>query len=230
MRKATNDRRQDHRQNPYRRRCQPCPGCGISVNLLQQLRQQNYRAEVEHISQTDRQAANGEVARLKQRQIDDRVIVCQLPHQQDGQRNYGHDPQHDNLGRVKPVELLSAVQHYLQTADPHYQQHQPDHINPPDFGFGFPATQGLQRQYHHCHTNRHVDKEDPAPVIVIANPATQYRATDRGHDHRHRPQRQRNAALGWGIVVEQQTLRQRNQRTRDDPLNDAEEDQHLQAI
>ncbi len=60
----------------------------LSIDLLQQLRQQNNSAEVEHIREADTQAADGEVARLKQRQIDYRVIVGQLPDNQEADSHH----------------------------------------------------------------------------------------------------------------------------------------------
>ncbi len=97
MRKAADNRRQDHRNNPYRRRGQPCPRRRVTVDLLQQLRQQNNRAEVEHIREADTQAADGEVARLKQRQIDYRVIVGQLPDNQEADSHHRHHGEDDNF-------------------------------------------------------------------------------------------------------------------------------------
>ncbi|SSL81004.1 Uncharacterised protein [Klebsiella pneumoniae] len=65
MREAADNRRQNDRDHPHRRRRQAGPGRGVAVDLLQQLRQQHDGAEVEHIGQTDTEAADGEVARLK---------------------------------------------------------------------------------------------------------------------------------------------------------------------
>ena len=65
MREAADNRRQNDRDHPHRRRRQAGPGRGVAVDLLQQLRQQYDGAEVEHIGQTDTEAADGEVARLK---------------------------------------------------------------------------------------------------------------------------------------------------------------------
>ncbi|CSF63354.1 Uncharacterised protein [Shigella sonnei] len=97
MREAADNRRQDHRNNPYRRRGQTCPGRRVTVDLLQQLRQQNNSAEVEHIREADTQAADGEVARLKQRQIDYRVIVGQLPDNQEADSHHRHHGKDDNF-------------------------------------------------------------------------------------------------------------------------------------
>ena len=99
MRKAADNRRRDHRNNPYRRRGQPCPRRRVTVDLLQQLRQQNNRAEVEHIGEADTQTADGEVSRLKQREIDYRVVVRQLPDNQEAERHHRDNGQDDDLLR-----------------------------------------------------------------------------------------------------------------------------------
>ncbi|CCJ76454.1 200 kDa antigen p200, putative [Cronobacter muytjensii 530] len=230
MRETPDNRREDNRNDPDRRRGKPRPGGGIAVYLLQQLRQQHNRAEVEHIGKTDAQTANGEVARLKQREVDNRVLVGQLPDNQEAERDHGHDRQHHDFSGVKPVELFALVEHHLETADADDQQRQPHSVNAPLFGAGFAATQRLQRHQHHSDADRHVDKEDPAPVVVIADPAAEDRAADGGDDHRHRPQRQRDGALGRRVVAQQQTLGKRDQRPGHNPLNHAEENQHVQAV
>src|SRR5690606_18323015 len=99
--------------------------------LLQQLRQQNDCAEVEHVGQADTQAADGEVSRLKQREIDDWVIVRQLPDDQEAQRYHRHNGQDDNLCRVKPVQLFTLIEHHLQATDPDHQQRQTNGVNSP---------------------------------------------------------------------------------------------------
>ncbi len=66
-------------------------------------------------------------------------------------------------------------------------------------------------------------------MIVIADIAAEDWPANWGDNHRHRPQRERDGAFGGRIVVQQQTLRQRNQRPGDNPLDDAEENQHRQA-
>ena len=185
MGKAANNRRQNDRDHPHRRRRQTGPGSGVAVDLLQQLRQQYDSAEVEHIGQADTQTADGEVARLKQRQVDYRVIVSQLPDNQEAYRHHRHDGQDDNLVGSEPVELFTAVEHHLQATDTDNQQRQPDAVDTSLFGTGFAPAQGLQRHDHHCDTNRHVDEEDPAPVVVIADIAAENRATDRRDDHGH---------------------------------------------
>ncbi|MNZ60253.1 hypothetical protein D3C78_783180 [compost metagenome] len=230
MRETTDNRRQEYRNQSHRRRRQARPGCRIAVYLLQQLRKQHNRTEVEHIGETDTQAADGKVSRLKQRQIDYRVIVRQLPDNQEAYRDHCHDGQHDNLLRGKPVQLFTAVQHDLQATDAHHQQCQAHTVNASLLGLRLATAQRLQREQHNDRTNRYIDKEDPAPVIVITDKSAENRSTNRCDDNGHRPQRQRDRAFGGRIVVQQQTLRQRNQRPRHNPLNDAEEDQHRQAI
>ena len=230
MGKAADNWRQDNRDYPHRCGSQTGPGGGITIHLLQQLRQQHDSTEVEHVGETDAQTANGEVSRFKEREVDDRVVVGQLPDDQETDGDHRDDCQHDNLVGGEPVQLFTAVKHHLQAADTDHQQRQADAVNPPLFGTGFATAQGLQRHHHHRDANRYVDEEDPAPVVVVADIAAENRAANRRDDHRHRPQRQRDRTFGGRIVAEQQTLRQRNQRTGDDPLNHAEENQHRQAV
>ena len=229
MGEAANNRRQQDRDHPDRCRRQTRPGGGIAIHLLQQLRQQNNRAEVEHIGEADTQAADGEVSRLKEREIDDRVVVRQLPDDQEAYRHHRDNGQDDDLLRVEPVELFTAVEHDLQTADTQDQQRQPDAVDTPLFGARLSSPQRLQRHQYHDGANRYVDEEDPAPVVVIADVPAQNRSADRRDDNGHRPERQRDGTFCGRVVTQQQTLGERDQRPRDNPLNDAEENQHRQA-
>ncbi len=96
--------------------------------------------------------------------------------------------------------------------------------------YGFRGAQGLQRHHHDRNADRHVDEEDPAPVVVIADIAAENRATNRRDDHRHRPQRQRDRAFGRRIVAEQQDFATAGSADRRRSLNHAEENQHRQAV
>ncbi|MOA13429.1 hypothetical protein D3C78_1334800 [compost metagenome] len=115
------------------------------------------------------------------------MIVRQLPHHQEHQRHHGHDGQDNDLGRVEPVQLLALIEHDLQRTDANHQQHQPDGIDRFDLGFGLPAFQRRHCNQDHEQPNRDVDKEDPAPVIVIADITAQDRPENRRDDHGHRP-------------------------------------------
>ena len=71
--------------------------------------------------------------------------------------------------------------------------------------------------------DRHVDVEDPAPVVGLGQPAAQGRAQD-GADHdAHAPHRHRLAVLLLGIRIEQHGLRQRHQRGAEQALHQAEQ-------
>ena len=110
---------------------------GIAVHLLQQLRQQHDGAEVQHVGEADTQAADGEVARLEQRQIHHRMVVRQLPHHREQQRHHRDDGERDDLGRVEPVQLLALIEHDLQRTDADDQQYRADGVDRFDLGFGF---------------------------------------------------------------------------------------------
>ena len=76
----------------------------------------------------------------------------------------------------------------------------------------------------------HVDKENPAPMPIIGNPAAENRPQHRRHHHRHRPQSQRQRALLRRIRSHQQALRERNQRAGHKTLQHAKQNQQLQIM
>ncbi|MNS99391.1 hypothetical protein D3C72_1337920 [compost metagenome] len=115
------------------------------------------------------------------------MVVRQFPDNQEQQRHHRHHRQNDDLGRVEPVELLALIEHHLQRSYTDDQQHQTDGIDRFDLGFGFPAFQRRHRHQDHHGTDRDVDEEDPAPVIVVTDITAEDRPENGRNDHRHRP-------------------------------------------
>ena len=74
--------------------------------------------------------------------------------------------------------------------------------------------------------HRQIDVEDPAPTVVIGQPAAEHR-TEHGRDHdAESPESHRLAAILWREGFEHHRLRKRLQRAAGRALNHAEEDQH----
>ena len=69
---------------------------------------------------------------------------------------------------------------------------------------------------------RDVDVEDPAPAVIVGQPAAQDRAADRPHHHTHGPQPHRLGALLRWIEFVHHRLRQRHQRGAEHALQDPE--------
>ena len=90
---------------------------------------------------------------------------------------------------MEPVFQLAAVEHQLQRADPQAQRQEPDEIERLAMHVTGLAdeNQGAQRAQH---ADRQVDVKDPAPAVILGQPAAERRPHDRAEDradaeHRH---------------------------------------------
>jgi hypothetical protein len=94
-----------------------------------------------------------------------------------------------DFARMEPVLQLAAIEHQLQRADPQAQRQEPNEIERLAMHVAGPANknQNTQRAQH---ADRQVDEEDPAPAVVVGQPAAERRPHDRAKDradaeHRH---------------------------------------------
>jgi hypothetical protein len=71
----SDQRRDQNRHDTAGRRHQPGPGRGVTELLLQPQRHEHDIAEEHGVAQAQRQGAEGEAARLEQRQVDDRIAL-----------------------------------------------------------------------------------------------------------------------------------------------------------
>ena len=84
------------------------------------------------------------------------------------------------------------------------------------------------RQDEGDNADRHVDVEDPAPTVVVGEPASGHR-TEHGRDHdAERPECHRLAALLGRKRFQQDGLRERLQSAAAGALNDAAHNQERQ--
>ena len=218
-------RRQDDRHQADWRQHHAGFGGRVAHELLQPQRQQHHVAEEQPVADRNAEGAGPEVANLEQAQIDHRMLVGQLPDQEEGEAHHGRDRQaHDQAG-MEPVVLLAQVQHHLHRRDPDHQQRQSQLVNGQLVDDAFAFAVDRPRRQRRDDADRDVDVEDPRPVDVVGDPAAQQRThhrRDQGGDcpHRHRQPGQR-----FRIAGQQQRLRERDHRPGDEALQRAERNQ-----
>src|SRR5439155_13816178 len=78
--------------------------------------------------------------------------------------------------------------------------------------------------------DREVDVEDPAPRVVVGDPAPERWPDDRRDDHADPVDTHRDAPLPRREALEQHRLRDRLEGTSADALDDARHDQHAEAL
>src|SRR6202048_4143476 len=86
-----------------------------------------------------------------------------------------------DLARMEPVLQLAPVEHQLQGADPQAQGQESDEIERLAMHVAGLADENENAQRAQ-HADRQVDVEDPAPAVVIGQPAAERRPHDRSED------------------------------------------------
>jgi hypothetical protein len=126
-------------------------------------------------AQKDQQGPGNKIGALQQIPVKKRALVSsdrvdgKQVETQPGDRRLDPD-----FARMKPVLQLAAIEHQLQGANPQAQRQEPEEIE------RF-ATQvaGLadkdQNAQRTDHADRQVDVKDPAPAVVIGQPAAERR-------------------------------------------------------
>ena len=139
--------------------------------------------------------------------------VWQLANDESEKAGHGNDgePAHP-LGR-EPILLLAFVENNLERAEPHRQERKARKIDTFDFrvlDIGRVFDKGLDHE-DGKDADGQVDIENPAPGIVVGDPATEGRPKNRGHNHAHAEGGHRHTALFARETFEQNRLRHRDQ-------------------
>jgi hypothetical protein len=118
------------------------------------------------------------------------AVVCMDQEEVEG--DAGNRRRYPDFGRVEPVFQLAAVKHQLQGADRHAQSGEAEQIE------GFAAgAEGVADEdgdaQRRDKAERQVDIEDPAPAVVLGQPAADDRAADRAEHDADPPNRDRLA-------------------------------------
>ena len=222
------DRREQDREQSDWREHEAGVGRGVADIGLQPQRQQHEIAEVEPVADRERDRAAREIAQLEERQVDDRMLRRQFPHDEERQRDHRDQRQHHDGGGIEPVEILALVEHDLQRADPDHEQPETHGIDRRLADHRIAVAEDRERGNGRDETHRNVDVENPRPRDVVRDPAAQNRSGDRRDQRGHRPHGERHGRLRAWITREQQGLRQRDHRAGDRALQHARGEQEGQ--
>src|SRR6266478_2941871 len=134
-----------------------------------------------------------------------------------------------DFARIEPVLQFAAVEHQLEGADPQAQRQEPEEIERFAMHVAGLAheNQDAQRAQR---ADRQVDVEDPAPAVLIGQPAAERRPHDRPADRAHAEHCHGTAVALRRVDLQQRRLRQRDQTGPGHPLQRAEENQLAEAI
>src|SRR5215469_9472769 len=140
-------------------------------------------------------------------------------------RNNRRDP---NLGGIEPVFEWAAIKHHLQRPDGDAQCYKTEKVE----GFAMGVT-GITDKNQDAEAgdqpDGQVDLEDPAPAIVLGQPAAQHRAKYRPQHDPGAPDRYRLAVALRRVDLHQHRLGQRHEPGAAGPLQQAVDHQLRQT-
>src|SRR3546814_17539686 len=97
-------------------------------------------------------------------QIDDRVLVGQLPDQKGNKPNCGDSRQPTDLRGSEPVMVAAFIEHDLERSDPQDQENEADLVDHGGRGGIRLAAQEIEHGKAARRGHRHLDEEDPFPA------------------------------------------------------------------
>ena len=203
----------------------------ITHQRLQKQRQFRRRAEKDDAHHGHQHETGGKVSALENPQIHQRMLHPEFPHNESDHGDGGNRHKPSDPDRAQPVHFLSLVQHDLQRRKPDRQQSEPDEVNG-RLQVAFDVRRVLDepfRQRHRQQADRQVDVENPAPGIIVGDPAAERRADDGRYDDRQRKCRHCHAAFGGRKTFQQDRLGNRHHRAAAGALQDARQNQHRQV-
>ena len=127
-----------------------------------------------------------------------------------------------DLGGGEPVLELAAIEHELQRADADAERGEAEQVERATLLRSVSGSVGDDADGRED-AERHVHEEHPAPAVVLGEPAAEQRPDDGAEHHAHAPDRHRAPVAFFRIDVEQDRLRQRQQRRAADALQRAEQ-------
>ena len=173
-----------------------------------------------------------DVALGEEAQVEDGMLDVELAPDEDGQADGGDDRAGDDEAGAEPVVFLALVEHGLQRADGDDEQAQAPVIDAllalADFGQIRRVFDDAVGEVERQDADRNVDEEDPAPTVVVDDPAADGGAEHGSEHHRHAVNGEGHAALFRREGVGQDGLLAGLQAAAGRALQHAEEDQHAQ--
>ena len=202
---------------------------GVAQHDLHQQRQK-HGAAVEHESDPRHQErAYGVRTVFEDGKIDDGMIGFQLANDQPAESNQGHHGKCEDEVRAEPVFFLALVQHDLQRAHAHDQQADAPEVNTQRFPAQIRRIEDEQlREDDRNNSDRNVDVKDPAPTVVVGDPAAG-NGTEHGSNHdTQRPESHGLTAFVGRKRLQQDGLRERLQTAAAGALNEPKNDKEAE--
>ena len=207
----------------------PVVSAGIVHQVLQHRRQQREGAGHDQPDREHQSGARYEIRALEQVAMEKRAAFRGYRVHGEQVKTEPRDRRCDpDFARMEPVLQLAAVEHQLQGADPQAQRQEPDEIERFTTHVAGLADENKDAQRAQ-HADRQVDVEDPAPAVVIGQPAAERRPHDRAEDRADAEYGHRMPVALRRVDLEQGGLRQRDQPGPGHALQRTKENELIEA-
>jgi hypothetical protein len=198
-----------HGADATRRQQDPNVDDRVAHQVLHEGRQQCHRRQQDDADDEDAHQPDAKVAVPEQGWLDERMLVGKDVRHEHVQRNACEQRLDHDLGVAEPVERFTSVQHHLQCPDGQAEQREAEQVE---------ASGMIDRRLVHKRrqpepgqqAERQVDVEDPAPVVVLGQPATERRPEYGPDHHAHAPHRHGRPVPLARVGVQEHRLRQRH--------------------
>src|SRR3974390_154730 len=207
---------------------------GVAHQGLQQHRQQD-RGAIENDAEREHGECGGRIVPVFEKmQFDDGIFLAQLPDNRADQPDRGGNRTPDDEVGGEPVVALALIKHDLQESGATAEQAGTDETNPHFFALRvagkmrWVVNQGRGKK-DGDQANGDVDEENPAPGVIVGDPAAERRPDDwRDHDT-HAVNRHRHALFFTGEALDEDGLGDGLQPPSPCSLQNPEEDQQREA-
>src|SRR6202042_3679287 len=173
------------------------------------------------------------VEALEQAHIHNGLFLKPFPNHQGNEAHDGDHNQGSNEMRSEPVVFLSLVEDDLQCAYAQSEQRETDEVEAGDPGLQVGYVRWIFNklidQYERQNANRNVNVENPAPRVVVCDPASQCRTNGRSADGSDSIEREGQPALLGSKAIAQDGLRHRLQASSKRALHDSKQEQKPKA-
>ena len=140
-------------------------------------------------------------------EVDDRVWVTQLPEDGRGEAADADDEHPDDERGAEPVVDLAAVEEDLECCGAEADEGDADAVDAElAFGVGVGVVNESVGEEDREDADGDVDEENPAPVVVVGDPAAEDRADGWSGDDGDGVEREGGGAFGWRKGVDEDGL------------------------
>jgi hypothetical protein len=232
-RECSGDREKEHEDDSARGNCHAGLAGGVAHDLLQELRDEDGRRVERDTDHEHDELRHADVAAGEEAEIEDGVIDGEFAPEEEGESDDSSNEEGDDEARAEPVVFLPLVEHDLEGS---YGDDEEAESPIVDAFSALADFSEIRRVFDEAigedereDSDGDVEEEDPAPGIVVDDPAADGGAENRRGDDGDSVDGESHGALLRREGVGEDGLLAGLEASTGCTLEDAEEDEHRQA-